>query len=130
MSSSPDYAVGEETTEMLGMKLNLLARKLAQREQELPALAADVHKKLVGNVSDAERQRQENRASEACHRIRTMQRKYDDLWQRWFNMMKSKNADDEKLELEHKKNEEMRLEQEERWEMLDRTVYYFKTRWC
>ncbi|RGP69611.1 hypothetical protein FSPOR_4716 [Fusarium sporotrichioides] len=129
MSSSPDYAVGEETTEMLGMKLNFLAGKLGQREQELPALAADVHKKLAGNVSDAERQRQEKRASEACHRIRTMQREYDDLWQRWFRMMKSENADGEKLELEHKKNEEMRLELEERWEMLDRTGDYFKTRW-
>ncbi|KAF0638541.1 hypothetical protein FPSE5266_02891 [Fusarium pseudograminearum] len=130
MASPFTAPVGEETAEMLHMKLNLLNEKIIQQENKLPALAADVAKKLAGNISVAERERQEQRASDACHRIRTMQREYDELWQRWYKMLQQEgNVDGNKLELEMKKNDEMRLEQEERWEMLDRNGDYFKTRW-
>lgn len=128
MASPFTTPVGEETAEMLHMKLNLLGQKLIQREKELHALTADVAKKLAGNISIAERERQEQRASDACHRIRTMQREYDELWQRWYKMLQQEgNVDGNKLELEMKKNDEMRLEQEERWEMLDRNGDYLKT---
>ncbi|KAF5247059.1 hypothetical protein FAUST_911 [Fusarium austroamericanum] len=115
MASPFTTPVGEETAEMLHMKLNLLNEKLIQREKELTELAADVAKKLAGNVSIAERERQEQRASDACHRIRTIQREYDELWQRWYKMLQQEgNVDGNKLKLEMKKNDEMRLEQEKR----------------
>ncbi|KAF5232309.1 hypothetical protein FAUST_8771 [Fusarium austroamericanum] len=129
-SSSFNYPVDEESTEMLYMKLNLLAEKLAQREKELTVMAAEFRKKLSGNISDAERKKEENKASAACERIRDTQSEYQDLWQLWyFKIMQDGNEDGNKLEQEYKKNETMRLEQEERWEMLERTSDYFKTRW-
>ncbi|CEI70442.1 hypothetical protein FVEN_g1050 [Fusarium venenatum] len=128
MSSSSDFYVGDTSIDMLTMKLYLVAEKLDKQEQELTVLVADVRKKLSGDISNAKRERLENKASAFCQRIRTMQREYNGLWDRWLKMMQVENVDAGKLELEMK-NEEMRLEQEERWETLERSGDYFKTRW-
>ncbi|KAL6914743.1 hypothetical protein ACHAPO_009800 [Fusarium lateritium] len=129
MSSSSDFHVGDTTIDMLTMKLYLVAEKLDKREQDLTVLVADIRKRLSGDISDAERDRLENIASRYCQCVRNMQREYNGLWDRWLKMMQHENVDAEKLELEMKKNEEMRLQQEERWEMLERSGDYFKTRW-
>jgi hypothetical protein len=130
MSSSYEQEVVEETTEMLGMRLNLLKGKLAEAEQALPALAADVRKRIAAGVSDAERERLENKAGGACHRIRTMQREYDSLQQRWIRMKQHEGANGNKVEMEQMVIDAVnRQEEEERWEMLDRSGDYFKTRW-
>ncbi|OBS22648.1 hypothetical protein FPOA_08981 [Fusarium poae] len=129
MSSAFGFYLGDETADMLAMKLYLIAEKIDKQSEKLTVLAADTRKKLSGNISDAERERLEDNASAACQHIRTMQREYNDLWNRWLKKIQDENVDAEKLELEMKKKEEMRLEQEERWEMLERLGDYFKTRW-
>lgn len=124
MSPSDDNFGCDETVDMLEMKLNILKGKLAERETDLLALAADVRQRLTGKVSDQERYRQEERAAEACRRIRAMQSKCDRLSDRLFQMKQRETNDIKSVEDE----DEKKPEQETEWALLETDDCYFKTR--
>ncbi|KAL4727915.1 hypothetical protein ACLX1H_004612 [Fusarium chlamydosporum] len=115
MSPSDDNFGCDETVDMLEMKLNILKGELAERETDLLALAADVRQRLTGKVSDQERYRQEERAAEACRRIRAMQSKCDRLSDRLFQMKQSETNDIKSVEDE----DEKKPEQETEWALLE-----------
>ncbi|RGP78859.1 hypothetical protein FLONG3_3058 [Fusarium longipes] len=115
MASFNDYPVGEESADMLSMKLNLLKGKLAQRERELVALCADIKKKLPSTVSEAEYQRQKKkRADDGHRRVRAMRREYDGIRQR--------------LEAKQKENVDGNKGEED-WILPETSEDYFNTRW-
>ncbi|KAM0355119.1 hypothetical protein ACHAPU_000979 [Fusarium lateritium] len=75
-----------ETLEELDDKIELLQNKLAKRREQFTSLVAEVRKSQLKGMSEDEQRQYDQKMREASSRIRTIERRFDHLWDKKLNL--------------------------------------------
>jgi hypothetical protein len=76
----PSLVENVETMEELDAKIIYLQNKLAKRNNEYNALVAQVRQARANGMSQEEERRYNQRMREVSYQIRTIERRFDRLW--------------------------------------------------
>ncbi|KAF5666657.1 hypothetical protein FHETE_6156 [Fusarium heterosporum] len=75
-----------ETIEELDAKIVLLQNKLAKRGEQFTSLVAEVRKAQSNGMSEDEQRRYDQKMREASFSIRTIERRFDHVWDKKLNL--------------------------------------------